>query len=829
MSEESSKSRSWLWWGLGVLAGIGVGGAYAWRKTARRFRPQTSGTLSLPNLLAPVEVWRDRWGVPHIFAENEHDLFCTQGYIQAQDRFWQMELNRRIALGQLSAIFGRTTFEIDRHTHHVGLPRAATLDLAALDAKTAVILDAYSSGVNAFIEQKRLPVEFSLLRYQPEPWRPLDTLAWSKLFAWSLSTNIDLELARARLLKRLGPRLAAKLEPIYPKGHPLVEPPGANYEQAAAEILNSYKLHAFAPLLAEGGGSNNWVISGSRTASGYPLLANDPHLPLQIPSIWYEMHICCPTLESVGATLPGAPTVAIGHNRNIAWGATASMADVQDLFIELFHPDHPHQYLYDGSWQQAEVTTMEFAIKGETNYREEVLVTRHGPVIADLPIDNGSNHRNHYKLSLQWSGHEPMNLLTSFIALNRAQSWEEFRAVFTNWNVPSLNMVYADRAGNIGYQLIGKIPIRKTGGGTLPVPGWTSSNDWKGAIPYSELPSSYNPPTGLIVTANNKIVSDDYPYHLSSDFVTGYRAQRIRERLATREQLTVEDCRAIQTDFTTIPGRRFAKLLQAHVHRNELSPVAVRALIELESWSGEATINSTGETIYQLTMQRLLRLVLSDLLSDDLNSYLGLNEPGRISRINSLACRVMPMFLDMIERNDRSLLEEVTATQSWHDILQKSFEQAVAELAQRFGPNPQRWYWGRLHRAKFEHPLGKVAALRPFFNRGPYPIGGDADTPAQMAFVPFGALQNNFDVTGWAVSYRQVVDLSDFNRSLMCHTTGQSGSPFSPHYDDMIKLWCKGELHPMLSDPAEIERNLAAKLLLVPLETMRKWKLTNIE
>jgi penicillin amidase len=811
--QESGSRRGWLWLGLGLLAGVGLGGAYAWRKASHRFKPQTEGAFQLPGLRAKVEVWRDQWGVPHIYAENEPDLFFAQGFTQAQDRFWQMDLNRRIASGQISAIFGKRAFEIDRYVHRMGLPVAAAEDLTALDDESASILDAFCAGVNAFIEHDRLPVEFSLLRYQPERWRPLDTLCWFKMFAWSLSSNYKNELIRARIVKRIGAKLAAMLEPVYAKGKPLIIPPGSDYDGIAKQILDSYEQFNLAPLLASGGGSNNWVISGSRTASGQPLLANDPHLALNMPSVWYEMHLSCPTLEAVGATIPGMPGVALGHNRQIAWGATASMLDVQDLFIEQFNPENPRQYLCDGEWQEASVRKFEIVIKGEPNYQEETLLTKHGPVIADLPIE-GANRRN-YKLALQWVGYQPSNLLQSFISLNRARDWQEFRESCRNWSVPSFNMVYADRAGNIGYQLVGKTPVRKTGG-TLPGPGWASENDWQGLVPYDELPFIYNPPDGLIITANNKTVGDEYRYHLSSDYTNGYRAQRIREIIGDRKQLTIEDCRQIQADDLSIPGRQFAALLTTRLKREDLSPLAAIAIKELDGWVGKAASASVGETIYQLTLQNLFEQLLGGLLGEDLKKYLGGNGPEEITPINSFVGRITPTILDMIERDDREILKELAHPHNWEWLMQSSFERAVADLARRFGQNPKRWLWGRLHKATFGHPLGSSRALRPLFNRGPYPVYGDGDTPAQMNFPPLGTARGGFEVTGWAVSYRQIIDLADFDNSRMCHTTGQSGSPFSPHYDDMIKRWLNTDPHPMLFHRDQVASHLEAKLLLLP-------------
>ncbi|MBL8150419.1 MAG: penicillin acylase family protein, partial [Blastocatellia bacterium] len=623
-------------------------------------------------------------------------------------------------------------------------------------------------------------------------------------------------MIRARLLGKLGSRLASKLEPVYPKDHPLIYPQGARYDGVAETILTSYERFSFVPMLAVGGASNNWVVSGNLTESGDPLLANDPHLALQNPSLWYAMHLSCPTFEATGVTMPGGPFIAIGHNRHIAWGATLAMLDVQDLFIEQFHVEKPRQYLRDGEWKEAKVRDIEIEIKGETPYLEEVLVTEHGPVLADLPVEGAKNETAHYKLALQWVGHQPMNIVSGFLALNRASNWQEFRKAVSKWTLPCLNLVYADVEGNIGYQLTGKVPIRKTGGGIVPTPGWDSNNDWQGFVPFDELPSIFNPPEGFIVTANNKIVDDNFPYHLGSDYITGYRADRIRDLLKACPKVSIEDCRRIQADCVTIAGQQFAKLLIKKICREDLTPQAIRALKEFERWSGDALVDSIGETIYQVTFNYLVEELFIDLLGEDARSYLGESHNGLIAEINSFSGRIVPHLLKMIEEDDISLLEESSHPQSWQTMLQRAFEHAAASLSRKFGSDPKRWKWGRLHTAELKHPLGSVKALRPFFNRGPFPVGGDAETPAQTAFLPMPSVKGGFEVNSRATSYRQIIDLGNFDRSMMVYPGGQSGSPFSKHYDDLIKPWQNSQLVPMPFSSIMVEKYSESKVQLLP-------------
>lgn len=814
----SKKDRSgWFWMGVGLLAGAGIaaGSAYAWKKTSERFKPQTSGSLSLTALSAKVEVLRDRWGVAHIYAQNEADLFCAQGYVQAQDRLWQMELNRRAVLGRLAGLFGERALDVDLMTHRSGLAEAAARDLEALDPASASLIDSYCAGVNAFIEQKRLPVEFTLLRYEPSAWTPLDVVGVGKLMAWSLSGNYQTELIRARLLNRLGSELASKLEPIFPQGQPIISPPGARYEGVAEAVLDAYHRHSFLPFIEQGGGSNNWTVSGCLTDTGSAMLANDPHLALQMPNIWYEAHLNCPEMDVIGASLPGTPCIVLGHNRHIAWGVTSAMVDVQDLFIERFHKENPRLYLRDGQWVEAETRTIEIEVKGRPNYIEEIPVTVHGPVIANLPGTEG------YRLSMQWVGHQPANTLKCILAINKASNWEEFRRSLPDWQLPALNFVYADTNGNIGYQLVGHTPIRRTGGGTLPLAGWDSSNDWQGFIPFEEMPSSFNPEQGFIVTANNRVVGEDYPYHLSSDFATGYRAERITELLRGCEKVTIEDCVRIQNDCFTIPGKRFATLLVNRMQGRTLTPLARKALQELERWDGVAAVDSCGETIYQTTFHKLMVELFRAPLGEDLRSFLGGGEAGSMSLLNSFAGRSLPLVLDQLEHDDPFLLNlSNPARDSWNDLLEHCLLSAVADLSARFGSEPKKWRWGRLHTASFEHPLGAVRGLRLLFNRGPIPFPGDGETPVQAAFLPMPSAKNGFEARGWLPSYRQIIDLGDFDRSLMILAGGQSGSPFSPHYDDFIQPWSKGKLHPMLFTRSKIEETLEATLELLPTQQL---------
>jgi len=780
---------------------------------SRRRLPQIDGTLRLPGLQAPVEIIRDRWGIPHIYAEHAEDLFFAQGFVHAQDRLWQMELNRRIGCGRLSEIFGDLALDTDRFIRTVGFRRVAEAEVKLLDEDARRIMEAYAAGVNAYLETGApLPLEFTLLRLKPEPWTVADTLVWGKVMAFNLSVNWETEILRARLIDRLGAEKAAELEPYYPKDNPTVIPSEVDYSRLATDVLEYYQQAAgWLGTSGAGVGSNNWVVDGSKTTTGKPLLANDPHLALQIPSIWYENHLVGAGYEVTGVSFPGVPGVIIGHNAHIAWGVTNGFPDVQDLYIERLHPDNPHRYEFKGEWHDAEVVREEIRVKGrEDPVIEEVVITRHGPIITNvLPEEL---RRDNAPLALRWTALEPGTLLYSVLRLQKASNWEEFTAALRHWDVPAQNFVYADVEGNIGYYLPGRIPVRARGIGLVPVPGWTGEYEWTGYIPFEELPHAFNPAEHYIATANNRVVGDDYPYFVSADWMNGYRARRIVDLLTAKEKLSADDYAAMHLDFYSLPGRAMARYIGALEPEDERCRQAVEAV---RSWDHYLTPDSVGGTIFEAFQLQLLRLTFADKLGRELaEAYIGTGFHPTLAPTNAFMGRTSTVLLRLLE-NETSPWYTDAATgreRTREEILLLALERAVEELSEALGDDVGQWQWGRLHQATLAHPMGQVKPLDLVFNRGPFPIGGDTDTVCQAAFVP----GQPYAPTSWVASYRQIVDLSDWERSQAIHTNGQSGRPGSPHYDDMIALWLKGKYHPMLWTRASIEREAEGKLRLEP-------------
>jgi penicillin G amidase len=725
------------WWQKTLLAAASVaglaGGAYY--ILTRRPLPRKHGTTSLEGLHEPVEIITDIYGIPHIYAQSEDDLYFAQGYMHAQDRLWQMELNRRISSGRISEIVGPIALETDRFCRRLGMHRSATADVTHLSDHNRRMLEAYAEGINTFIKRHStsLPLEFMLLGFRPEPWKPADTLQWGKMMGWSLSGNWETELTRARLVAKLGAERAARLESGYDPGHPLIIPPGVEYQGINIGLLEQYnqikELSGFGLL----GGSNNWVVDGTMTATGEPMLCNDPHLGQAAPSIWYECHLVAGDIDVIGASFPGSPGVVIGHNQYIAWGVTNAVSDVEDLYIEKFHPENPYLYEYQGQWEEAQVVREEIKVRGQsTPIIEEVLITRHGPIITNFSktTDNAASKEQEMPLALRWTGLDQNNISSAVHMLNRATNWEEFREALHDWDVPPQNFVYADIAGNIGYIMAGAIPIRNQGLALVPSPGWTGTHEWTGYIPFDELPQTFNPEQHFIVTANNRVVDDTYPYYITHEWLNGYRAQRIRDLLTSKEKLSLADMASIQADYYSIPA---SEVMPHLLELQGKTPQEKAALEMLRTWDCVLAPDSVGAAVYMSTYNKLERIVLSVLLGDDetlLHSYLGAGAT-LLAVLNGYASRSKPLLIRLLNERDDNWFADTAIPNgptTWDAALAAALTAAVEELRDQLGTNISHWQYGKIHRMTYSHALGVIKPLHKFFNRGPFPVGGDADT-----------------------------------------------------------------------------------------------------
>lgn len=789
---------------LGALLGtIGVA-AFA---AVRQSLPQTRGKLTLHGLQQPVEVLRDHWGVPHIYAQNQHDLFMAQGYVHAQDRLWQMESQRRLGFGRLAEIIGARAIDTDRYMRILGLGRSAVANVAKLDPHTKEMTSAYCAGINAYIQQhrNRLPPEFMALRHTPAPWTLEDVIVWGKVMALSLSGNWTLEVLRARLIATLGESGAQQYEAMVRPDLPLIVPPGTAYR---ADIGDSALglADAAAPWIQdnENNGSNNWVVSGSHTTTGLPLLANDPHLGLTIPSVWYEIHLSAPDYHVAGASFAGVPGVVIGHNERIAWGVTNGMTDVQDLFIEEFDDADPAglRYRYRDEWHKAELIYETIHVKGSAAVIEPVRITCHGPIITPLVKSDGSKEPQ--PLALRWTALDHSTLLDSLFELNQAQNWDGFRAALQKWDVPPQNFVYADVEGHIGYQLAGAIPVRPQSDGRVPVPGWSGDYDWQGFVPFVDLPARFNPPQGFIATANNQIVANDHTPAIPGEWLNGWRAARIEQLIRQVDRHDPASFAAIHGDQRSLAGLEAVQLAGRLPDGDALANQA-RALFA--AWDGSLHTDSIAGTIGVQFLEDLKLTAfapLTQLMSESYGMGAFISQPGR-----EYMNRAMPRLLHAAIANDLSWFRD---GRTWDDVIAQAWQTTVTTIRKRLGENPNQWQYGNWHQVEFKHPLGAIPLVGRLFSRGKYPLGGNRDT------VNMGDISTtSAGVTTYTTpSIRLICDTSDWERCKSIHPVGQSGHPLSTHYSDFIKPWLNVEYHPMPWHRRRVEEVSNETLILTP-------------
>jgi penicillin G amidase len=755
----------------------------------RRSLPQVNGKDTVAGLSGAVEIVRDSHGIPYIYGKTDHDAFFALGYVHAQDRLWQMEMQRRIGAGRLSEVLGDATIETDQFLRTLGTYRAAEASWPALAPEAQAALQAYADGVNAFLaEGHPLPPEFVILGFKPEPWKPADSLVWAKMMSWNLGDTYSDDLLRGQMTAALGPERAAQLMPGYPAGAPIILPPDAmTIELRKVDNV----LRETLGLGDKSNGSNNWVVNGTRTASGKPLLANDPHLGAQIPSIWYLAGVQGDKLHAVGATLPGLPAVVIGHNADIAWGVTNLGPDVQDVYSERLNPANPGQYEVNGQWTDLQIVPETIKVKGEEKPIDwAARATRHGPLISDVTDERG------HALALRWPALDPGDTtMNAFLNINYARNWDDFTAALRDYIGPSQNFVFGDRAGNIGYYGPGHIPVRAKGDGTTPVPGWTDEYAWTGWIPFEQLPHAYNPADGYVVTANNKVVPDNYPYFITTDWAPPYRAERIVELLTAKKGLTPDDYARIQGDQTSAQAR---ELLPFMLSVPPETSEQTQALAMLKAWDGVISPDSGAAAIYEAWYAQLYKA----LLGDDLGGKLG----------DEVTTTHNPTLLASILQGNEGVWCDDVLTPGVDDCsttARVALDKALKDLTERMGKDTAKWRWGDIHRMQFPHnPFSQVAFLKPLFHRS-IETGGDSFTVNPAPFK----LAKPYDSQHLS-SYREIIDLADFTTARFIQTTGQSGHPFSKHYADLMPLWHAVEYVPMYWDQAKVKSEAEGTLIL---------------
>ncbi|MFZ5808758.1 MAG: penicillin acylase family protein [Chloroflexota bacterium] len=762
-------------------------------------KPVVEGEFTVGGLQEKVEILRDRWGIAHIYARNEHDLFFAEGFVHAQERLFQMELNRRTAQGTLSEVFGELALETDRAVRTFGFNRLGRVDWVNAAEEMRDVILAYCEGVNAYLQWigKRLPVEFKLLGFQPQPWTPEDTTAFARVMMWQLSHAWHSEIVRLQIQEKVGAEHLDELEIHYPAQSPISLPKGIEFNRLSGE---GKLVSAEGPFLKRGQGSNSWVVGREKSEDGHTYLFNDMHLALSMPGLWYQVHLNGGRYHVSGVSLPGAPGVLVGHNERIAWGMTLAFIDCEDLYLEQMDPLDDSKYLFRGEWVQAEVIPEVIPIKGKDKpHVEKVLVTRHGPIISDVV---GTPN---VRLAVRSMALRPSPSLNAWLALDRAKDWDEFVLAMRGIEAPQLSVCYADVEGNIGYWMTGRAPIRAQGDGRIPVPGWHGEYEWVGEVPFEQMPHALNPEQGFIVHTNNKIVGDDYPYYLGNVWMNGSRARRIEQVLRAKEKVSREEMCRLHTDTITLPGKELAEKLQQMAVENSK---AQKAQELMKDWNGDLAVNSVAGCIYEVVRLALARNLLEPALGQDLTEqYLGKAFSPVLMTLHEFFGHDITLILRMLENGESWWVQQAGGLRAW---VEKSLAQAVEWLERELGTDSSKWQWGRIHGAVFPHPLGLQKPLDQAFNRGPYPIGGDADTPCQTAYQPHQPYHNN----AWSPSFRQVVDLDDLSRSVTIAPPGQSGHIGSEHYDDLIEPWLRGEYHPQLWKREQVEKEMRGKLVL---------------
>jgi penicillin amidase len=808
-----------------ALVGTGLAGVVL----VRRSLPDTEGTVHLRGLDGEVTVLRDGHGIPQVYADTPRDLFRAQGYVQAQDRFWQMDYRRHLTSGRLSELLGPDALEVDMAVRTMGWRRVAEQELPLLSAPTREYLQAFSDGVNDYLARRgatRLSLEYLVLGlggldYQPEDWTPVDSLAWLKAMAWDLRGNMQDEIDRARLQVTLTDSQIRELYPSYDAAahDPIMQwtagPPRATQKRAAGVSGRTTGLGSSGGL-----GSNSWVVSGRYTTTGKPMLANDPHLAPSLPGVWYQMGLHCRTVDAdcpfdvSGFTFAGLPGVVIGHNQRIAWGFTNLGPDVTDLYLEKLRGQ---EYLYDGRWLPLKEHDEIIRIHGQPSRTITVRSTRHGPLLSDVSeelstvganadVPSGSPDRgNGYAVALKWTALQPSRTADAIFALDRASDWRGFRAAAQLFAVPSQNMVYADVAGNIGYQAPGRIPIRRGGRtGDFAVPGWDPANDWTGKfIPFAELPSELNPREGFIVTANQAVVGSSYPHHLTSAWDAGYRSQRIRTLLEG------------ELDHGKVDLGELTRMQLDTV--NPMAPVLVPYLLEvllpsqyyadgqrlLAGWDHRQGAGSGAAAYFNAVWRNLLRLTFHDQLKESV-------WPDGGDRWFAVVTR-------LLEDPDSGWWDDVTTdtvVENRDQILGQAMRDARDDLTRMVARDAPDWRWGGLHHLPLANEtLGRsdIGLVRALFNRGPYPVGGSSaavDATAWDAAEGYDAVS--------VPSMRMVVNLADLDASRWINLTGASGHAFDAHYTDQTELWLRGEYLPWAFSEEAVRQSAEHTLRLVP-------------
>jgi len=758
--------------------------------------PTTSGTLNGSGIRDEVIIRRDSYGIPHIEAQNEQDAWYGLGFCQGQDRSFQIETLVRAVHGTLTELVGPRALDMDRLSRRIGYHYYARKQLPELDDQTMETIEAFVRGVNDGRDKgcRRVPHEFALLRTKPTPYKPEDVIGMLKLISFTLASNWDLELARLKILNEDGYEALKALDPVYPEWLPVSAPPGKSAGKAVDKLSEDMAL--LAEFAGTGGGSNNWALAASRTATGRPLLANDPHLAPTLPPHWYLAHLRTPEWAVAGATFIATPAFAAGHNGNAAWGITAGFTDNTDLFIERMGPDGK-SVLEGDRFVPCETRAEVIQVKGGDPITEEILVTRRGPIIG--PALDGEVGA--VSMCATWLTPKPVKGL---LRIYRAQSFEEFRRAFESWPALPLNMAYADSSGSLGFQLVGEAPVRRKGWGTLPMAGWDPEAEWEEQpVPFDQMPHLSDPETGFIATANNPPLPVGEGPFLGVDWSDGYRVARICEALEARTDWDLPAVQRLQLDQHSIPWREMREIVLAVPAQTD----EVRLALDLlKDWDGNVSVDSPAASVFEFFIAEMLGRLVRVKAPRSLEWALGKGFTPLNPR-NLLTIRRVSQLVSFLREQPDSYFEN-----AWPVEMADALATTVRTLRKRYGTTPKQWAWGRIRPLTLIHPVGEKKPFDRIFNLGPFPWGGDSNTVGQASVPPSEPLSNPLFIA----SLRMVIDVGNWEANAFSLPGGQSGNPLSPHYDDLFPLWKRGEGVPIAWSSEEVKKTARSTLRLKP-------------
>lgn len=783
-------------WGLISILGlfvIVIAAVYIYLKSTL---PDYEGEITLKAITDDVRIIRDSYGMPHIYAGNDNDAYFALGYSMAQDRMFHMDMVRRAVRGQLAEILGSPLVKIDKLFRTITAGKSIEDITNQYPPEIKEAGKSFADGVNAYLQNRKgpLPIEFTILGYEPKPWKFSDGVAVHYYMAWDLNGAFANEMRYASVIKKVGEALAKEIFPDYPAGYPTIIPEGST----TLDFLKTLTA-AREKLGVEGGGaSNSWVVSAKKSATGKPILANDPHLGHGAPGIWYEAHLVTPNMNVSGSILPGIPYVVIGANEHVAWGFTNVMADDADFYIEKLNPENPEQYEYNGKWESMHTKTEVIKVKGADDVTFNVRSTRHGPVIDDV---NEFEESTNTAITMRWSAYEKLEAIQAFQLMNRAKSIDDLEFAVQYFKCPGQNWVYADDQGNIGYWAAVGIPIRENFEGVLPLKGWDDEHEWKGYAPTKAQPHLRNPERGWIATANNKHIGGDYPHTISHYYVAPDRFLRIQELLTEKDKLNVADFQRMHSDFYVMLAKDWVPIIQKSLANENLTPGEQKSISALKQWDFVAGADSIEASIFHAFLNALVKNTFEKRLGQDLyQQYIKSND------------MVIKALRDMMNQGTSTWFDnpETAQVENLSQVVTKSFKDGVSYLEKEMGDNIDKWNWGTIHTLTLKHPFGRASGLMAFFfDIGPFPMGGSLSTvnPQPYRFTkPWDGYHG--------ASLRYIIDFADRKNSKRVIPAGISGNFMSPHYDDQVDLWRTGRYRPFVLDRESIDADARYELTL---------------